>query len=184
MSVNQTFGSYSTVSPHTFLITVLFTLSFSIKLICFLSDFSMVLATITTSLANFLKLPNSDISMADIIGEGDEQNALEDDKFAEEVPDLTDGSSATSTQSERGKALASVPVASKARTKKKVVDSWDDDVDENDIHDVTNGHLDEKGAPDLNGQTVDEIEEGFLKVYKALSKLKLEFDEKFHAMFA
>lgn len=145
----------------------------------------MVLATITTSLANFLKLPDSDLSMLDIVGEGDEQNALEDDKFAADVPDLTDGSSVTSTQSERGKALASVPVASKARTKKKVVDSWDDeDVDDNNTPEFTNGGLDEKNAPDLNGQTIDEIEEGFLKVYKALSKLKLEFDEKFHAMFA
>ncbi len=145
----------------------------------------MVLATITTSLANFLKLPDSDLSMLDIVGEGDEQNAQEDDKFAADVPDLTDGSSVASTQSERGKALASVPVASKARGKKKVVESWDDDdMDDNDTHDITNGGLDKKNAPDLNGQTVDEIEEGFLKVYKALSKLKVEFDEKFHAMFA
>lgn len=145
----------------------------------------MVLATITTSLANFLKLPDSDLSMLDIVGEGDEQNAQEDDKLAADVPDLTDGSSVTSTQSERGKALASVPVASKARTKKKVVDSWDDeDVDDTNTPEFTIGGLDEKNAPDLNGQTVDEIEEGFLKVYKALSKLKLEFDEKFHAMFA
>jgi len=146
----------------------------------------MVLATITTSLANFLKLPNSDLSMLDIVGEGDEQNAQDDDKFAADVPDLTDGSSVTSTQSERGKALANVPVFSKARTK-KVADAWDDnddDVDDNNTHETTNGGLDEKNAPDLNGQTVDEIEEGFLKVYKALSKLKLEFDEKFHAMFA
>ena len=144
----------------------------------------MVLATITTSLANFLKLPDSDISMADIIGEGDEQNALEDDKSAADVPELTDGSSVASLQSERGKALALVPVASKARAK-KVVESWDDDdVDDNDNHEITNGDLHENGAPDMNGQTVDEIEEGFLKVYKALSKLKLEFDEKFHAMFA
>ena len=145
----------------------------------------MVLATITTSLANFLKLPDSDLSMLDVIGEGDEQNAQEDDKFAPDVPDLTDGSSVTSTQSERGKALASVPVASKARAKTKVAASWDDDdINDNDTHEVTNGGLNDKNAPDLNGQTVDEIEEGFLKVYKALSKLKLEFDEKFHAMFA
>ena len=120
--------------------------------------------------------------MVDIVGEGDEQNAQEDDRFVADVPDLTDGSSVTSTQSERGKALASVPVASKARTKKKVVDSWDDhdNADDDDTHNIT----DEKSGPDMNGQTVDEIEEGFLKVYKALSKLKLEFDDKFHAMFA
>ena len=146
-------------------------------------DFSMVLATITTSLANFLKLPDSDLSMLDIVGEGDEQNAQEDDRILADVPDLTDGSSVTSTQSERGKALASVPAASKARTKKKVVDSWDDDDnanDDDDIHEI----VDETHGADMNNQTVDEIEEGFLKVYKAFSKLKLEFDEKFHAMFA
>ena len=142
----------------------------------------MVLATITTSLANFLKLPDSDLSMLDIVGEGDEQNAQEDDRLVADVPDLTDGSSATSMQSERGKALASVPMASKARTKEKVVDSWDDDgnADDDDTHEIMDG----KNGPGMNGQTVDEIEEGFLKVYKALSKLKLEFDEKFHAMFA
>ena len=148
----------------------------------------MVLATITTSLANFLKLPDSDLSMLDIVGEGDEQNAQEDDKFVAEVPDLTDGSSVTSTQSERGRALATVPTVSKARGKKKVVDSWDDDDDNNDddddTYDTTNEGMTGNNAPDLSGQTVDEIEEGFLKVYKAFSKLKLEFDEKFHAMFA
>lgn len=146
----------------------------------------MVLATITTSLANFLKLPDSDLSMLDIVGEGDDQNAQEDDKFVADVPDLTDGSSVTSTQSERGKALASVPTVSKARGKKKVVDSWDDDNknDDGDTHDITSEAMNGNNAPDLNGQTVDEIEEGFLKVYKALSKLKVEFDEKFHAMFA
>ncbi len=146
----------------------------------------MVLATITTSLANFLKLPDSDLSMLDIVGEGDDQNAQEDDKFVADVPDLTDGSSVTSTQSERGKALASVPTVSKARGKKKVLDSWDDDNknDGGDTHDITSEAMNGNNAPDLNGQTVDEIEEGFLKVYKALSKLKVEFDEKFHAMFA
>ena len=150
-----------------------------------LNDFSMVLATITTSLANFLKLPDSDISMIDIIGEGDQANNKEDDVFAADTVVGTDddASSTTTLVSERGKAVAAASVTAKTTTtkKKKTLDSWDDDEDEDDVDDAeTNGHANDG----VEARTVDEMEKGFLNVYKAFSLLKKDFDEKFHAMWA
>lgn len=150
-----------------------------------LNDFSMVLATICTSLANFLKLPDSDISMIDIIGEGDQANNKEDDMFAADTVVGTDddASSTTTLVSDRGKQVAAASVAgpkSAPAKKKKTLDSWDDEDDEDDDDEAeTNGDSEEVGA-----RTVDEMEKGFLNVYKAFSLLKKDFDTKFHAMWA
>jgi superfamily II RNA helicase len=151
-----------------------------------LNDFSMVLATITTSLANFLKLPDSDISMIDIIGEGDQANNKEDDMFAADTVVGTDddASSTTTLVSERGKAVAAASVTTKAPStkKKKTLDSWDDEEeDDNDDDDAETNGL---GSEGMETRTVDEMERGFLNVYKAFSLLKKDFDEKFHAMWA
>jgi superfamily II RNA helicase len=151
-----------------------------------LNDFSMVLATITTSLANFLKLPESDISMIDIIGEGDQANNKEDDMFAADtVVGIDDDASSTTTLvSERGKAVAAASVTTKAPStkKKKTLDSWDDEEeDDNDDDDAETNGL---GSEGMETRTVDEMERGFLNVYKAFSLLKKDFDEKFHAMWA
>ena len=149
-----------------------------------LNDFSMVLATITTSLANYLKLPDSDISMIDIIGEGDQSKNREDDIFAADTVVGTDddASSTTTLVSERGKAVAAESNTSKAPAKKKkTLDSWDDEDDSDEADETeTGGH----GGDELGTRTVDELERGFLNVYKAFSLLKKEFDEKFHAMWA
>ena len=150
-----------------------------------LNDFSMVLATITTCLANYLKLPDSDVSMMDIVGEGDQSNNREDDIFAADTVVGTDddASSTTTLVSERGKAVASASVAPKAPVKgKKTLDSWDDD-DEDDAE-IDEAETDGHEGDDLGTRTVDEMERGFLNIYKAFTLLKKEFDEKFHAMWA
>lgn len=152
-----------------------------------LNDFSMVLATICTSLANFLKLPDSDISMIDIIGEGDQANNKEDDMFAADTVVGTDddASSTTTLVSERGKQVAAASIAPKASAparKKKALDSWEDEEEEEDDDD--GAEADGSWGEELGARTVDEMESGFLNVYKAFSLLKKDFDEKFHAMWA
>lgn len=151
----------------------------------FLPDFSMVLATIVASLSNFLKLPNSDLSMLDVMGEGDEQHNLEDDKIAAEIPvEKAEGNSVNAT-SDRGRVPLPTASSSKPSSKKKVAESWDDeDLDDVKELDSAGGAIEETLLSNANSRSVDEIEVGFLNVYRALSKLRAEFDIKFKAIFA
>lgn len=144
-----------------------------------LNDFSMVLATITTSLANFLKLPESDLSMLDIIGEGDETNNAEDDKFAVDSTDTESVATSTAmTDTGRTSITTASSTGSKPGKKKKITASWDDsDDDEWDEPEATSGSLG-------NDPSKEELERGFLNVYKAMTKLRAEFDTKFRKIFA
>ena len=150
-----------------------------------LNDFSMVLATITTSLGSFLKLSDTDVSMDMLSGAMDQSNTQQDDIFAADtVVGTDDDASSTSTLVDRGKTIAAASIATvKTPSKKKVADSWEasddegDDGGENEDEDGTTG-------ADVGARTVDEMEEGFLKVYKALTLLQKEFNEKFFAMWA
>lgn len=151
----------------------------------FQSDFSMVLATIVASLSNFLKLPDSDLSMLDVMGEGDEHNNFEDDKIAAEIPaEKAEGNSVNAT-SDRGRVPLPTASSSKSGSKKKVAESWDDeDLDEVKDFNSANGAVEETLLGDAKSRSVDEIEEGFLNVYRAMTKLRAEFDTKFKAIFA
>lgn len=144
-----------------------------------LNDFSMVLATIATSLANFLKLPESDLSMLDIIGEGDETNNAEDDKFAADSTDTESVATSTATaDTGRTSIMTASSAGSKPAKKKKVVDSWEDsDEEEANEAEATNGSFG-------NDASKEELEKGFLNVYKAITKLRAEFDTKFRKIFA
>lgn len=144
------------------------------------SDFSLVLATITASLANFLKLPESELSLAEITGEGDEQENLKDEIFAADSTDTESTATSTATaDTGRTSIMTGSSTASKAKTKKKAKDSWDDSEDDEEE--------DEQGA--ANGAVEDDLskeklERGFLNVYKAMKKLRFEFDTKFRKIFA
>lgn len=148
----------------------------------------MVLATITASLANFLKLPESDISLLEIMGEGDEQHNLEDDKVVatESVGEMS-GISTPSTASEKRVPL---PTASSSRPqpKKKVAESWDDEeVGDEEVGDEEVGDEEVGEGSSESGyedRSVEELELGFKKIHRAFSKLRMEFDTKFRAMFA
>ena len=137
-------------------------------------DFSLVLATITTSLANFLKLPDSEPNMIDVLGDGDKTDMQQDDKAAADVP-----------QEKGGRLLAPSPTPAvvtqqtKPVTKKKVAESWDDEEAGGD-----GGEVEEDMWSGGSGSEGDGNEEGLLKVFQALQKLKAEFDGKFHAMWA
>ena len=140
-----------------------------------------MLATICASLANFLKLPESDLSLLDVIGEGDENNNLEDDKFGGDSTTDTESTTTSVATVETGR--SSVTTASstsaKPKAKKKVAESWDEsDAEEVDApEEKTNGAL----GDDLSKE---ELEKGFLNVYKAMTKLRSEFDTKFRKIFA
>lgn len=144
----------------------------------------MVLATITASLANFLKLPNSDVNMLDIMGEGDERTNIEDDQFAADKLSDKGESGSASTASERGRiALPTASSAAKSLSKKKVADSWDDeDIEDED----SSSESSEEGADSAvaGSRSVEQMEEGFMNVYRAISKLRVEFNTKFKVIFA
>ena len=145
----------------------------------------MVLATITASLANFLKLSDSDVSMADIMGEGDERTNIEDDQFAAERPNDKGESSSASTTSEKGRVALPTASSFKPRSKKKVAESWDDeDIEDEAKGSSANGTQEGEYSGLAGSRSVDQMEEGFLNVYRALSKLRAEFDIKFKAIFA
>lgn len=139
-----------------------------------------MLATICASLANFLKLPESDLSLLDMVGEGDENNNAEDDKSYGDS--TTDTESTTNSVATADTGRTSVTTASSARIKpklkKKVADSWDDsDAEEEDEAEESKAALD-------NDPSKEELEKGFLNVYKAMTKLRSEFDTKFRKIFA
>lgn len=148
-------------------------------------DFSMVLATIVASIGNFLKLPDSDLSMLDVMGEGDEHTNLEDDKIAAAIPAEKAEDSSVSTTSDRGRVPLPTVSASKLSSKKKIAEAWDDD-DLDEVKDVNSASEVTKGTllGDANSRSIDEIEKGFLNIYRAFSKLRAEFDTKFKAIFA
>ena len=151
-----------------------------------LNDFSMALATITTSLGSFLKLTDTDVSMDMLSGAMDEGNTKQDDMFAADtVVGTDDDASSTSTLVERGKTVASASLTAPKGTikKKKVKDSWDSSGDESDNSGGSEDE-EEEAEKELGIRTVDEMEEGFLKVYKALTLLQKEFNDKFFAMWS
>ena len=139
-----------------------------------------MLATICASLANFLKLPESDLSLLDVIGEGDESNNVEDDKFGGDSTTDTESTTASVATADTGRTSMTTAssTSTKSKPKKKVAQSWDDsEVEEEDGPEETAGAL----GDDLSKQ---ELEKGFLDVYKALTKLRSEFDTKFRKIFA
>ena len=142
-----------------------------------------MLATICASLANFLKLPESDLSLLDVIGEGDENNNLEDDKFGGDSTTDTESTTASIATADTGG--SSVTTASstsakpkpKPKPKQKVAEAWDDADEEADEPDKSNGDLSDDPSK-------EELEKGLLNVYKAMTKLRSEFDTKFRKIFA
>ena len=159
-----------------------------------LNDFSLVLATLQTSLANFLKLPGVDVDMADLVGEGDQNLNKEEDTFiAAEGTDsgYASGSNASSFKdaaltSNPSTSTSSAATAGAAGKKKKVEDSWEDEADGLEASEAAAeaAAKEEEEWVAEGPQTVHELEQGFLRIFKAVSLLKKTFDAKFHAMFA
>ncbi|KAL8773104.1 MAG: hypothetical protein Q9194_004403 [Teloschistes cf. exilis] len=165
-----------------------------------LNDFSLVLATIQTSLANFMKIPDTATDMEDLVGGGDEGNNKDEDQFVDSG--YVSAASSVQDGGNNGPASATASTSilpdrsSKAKGKKKVEESWEEAADadaqaEEDAaadawdQDDSEEDDDEEGGGRGGGpQTAKELEQGFLRIYRSFSRLKEEFDRKFRAMFA
>jgi hypothetical protein len=158
-----------------------------------LNDFSLVLATIITSLMNFMKLTEAtDLDMMEVMGNMDAHEEAEDDKVAatEDTESVASAPSAADSGvvlSERPK-----PTTSAAPTKKqsKNAESWEDlasDVESEDeveaakqkaLGEEANALAEEMAAWEGDGG------QGLKDVLKAFQKLHAEFTVKFKAMWA
>ncbi|OCL04189.1 P-loop containing nucleoside triphosphate hydrolase protein [Glonium stellatum] len=157
-----------------------------------LNDFSLILATIVTSLSNFMKLsPDNDMGMAEIMGSGD---AAEEKKEDKEIPDdpvadiaalETKGATGDSLGSGAGSA-GKAELAIGRKKKAKVADSWDDEADDDEDDEVDGGaEASWDDSDDDNEKPAwEEHEGGLLNVLRAFKKLREEFDTKFKVMWA
>jgi hypothetical protein len=136
-----------------------------------LNDFSMVLATIATSLALHLGLDSgTDPEMLDVMGSGDAAENDADEKVAATtIPD------APATKTIGGPEQAFQPKKSK-----KVAEDWDAGEDALVAEEV---YLKSRVGKEMEG-TDDEEYEKLMTVYKGFRQLKTAFDEKFLAIFA
>ncbi|CAG8978987.1 hypothetical protein HYALB_00011031 [Hymenoscyphus albidus] len=134
-----------------------------------LNDFSMVLATIATSLALYLGMgSDSDPEMLDVMGSGD---ALENDG---------DFKVADKTEPEVAAKIGQPPVPPPTIKKKKIADDWDAS------EDAMGAEEDFLKKNKENGGGISDPEEyeRLMNVYKAFRELKKQFDEKFRAIWA
>ena len=151
-----------------------------------LNDFSLVLATIITSLMNFMKLkPANDLDMLEIMGNLDAVEEAEDDSIAASE---TDGSKVDSVIADP-MVQPEKPVMSKAKAKK--LESWEDAATAEDA-------AERKTAAKKAAAEKEEIrmglseaawdgpggEKGLINVLKAFQKLQVDFNVKFKAMWA
>ncbi|KAL2374963.1 DEAD/DEAH box helicase, variant [Blastomyces gilchristii SLH14081] len=160
-----------------------------------LNDFSMVLATIVTSLENFLKLtPGTDADAIDVMGSGEmyegevDVGAMQDGGL-DGMGELGDVGVGVLNRPIVPTTAASTPApttASKPR-RKKVVDSWEDeDVEDNGDNDGNDGASkggefgDEDPAAPWDGKDRG----GIFNVLKGFKLLREEFDMKFREMWA
>jgi len=153
-----------------------------------LNDFSLVLATIITSLENFLKVaPMEDDEMASLAGQGE---------IMEEAVDAEEESDAPSSKSSKTVRATSPEPVRKVPGKKKVVpDSWDGS-DGDHQEEAVAGHADAASGVVTHDPYMDDDdysnasdssslpEKGLMDVLKAFQMLKATFDQKFRAMWA
>lgn len=152
-----------------------------------LKEFSLVLATIVTSLANFLD-PGTGNSDADMIHVEDAEGNLAESEFGDEA--LTGRAAGSKT-------AASKPTKVKRRRghrQKRTVESWDDD--ESDSGEDVLGDEDDSGedvaegtAPGGTDQPATLACEGdggtsLSQVYEAFKQLQQAFEEKFKKFWA
>jgi hypothetical protein len=156
-----------------------------------LNDFSLALATIITSLLNFMKLrEGTDVDMLDVMGNLDATEEAEDTRVADAEDSQSEaGSFATSAADS---AISGVPERPKPVTsakKAKAADSWEELADE----ETAGIELSARKAADAarfaeaeanEGGPAWEKEEGLKNVLKALQLLHAEFTVKFKAMWA
>lgn len=153
------------------------------------TDFSLVLATITASLSDYLGTnPNVEFQDTDVRGCGDDvAEGAEDEEEEEPVPNAVEPAWPAETRSS-----AAAAATAKKASKAAVLDSWEDGDDDDDKRGV-----EEEPEPGTAGGTGEggydyrgfggEVEPGkgtLRDVLKAFQLLREEFDGKFRAIFA
>ncbi|KAL4968332.1 putative DEAD/DEAH box helicase [Aspergillus stella-maris] len=160
-----------------------------------LNDFSLVLATIVTSLENFMKLsPGTDCEMLEAMGAGDAyEDEIDDDaQGASEVP--TESSPLSPAKNKQSSViLPERPVKAK---RKPVADSWEDEMSDETPSDweAEDTSPDSQGtSPRQTGSTgsltqtsADAVLDGkgLLQVLQTFKMLQTEFNAKFKAIWA
>ncbi|WPH03167.1 Hypothetical protein R9X50_00604300 [Acrodontium crateriforme] len=152
-----------------------------------LNDFSMVLATLITSLLNFMKLHDgSDMDMLEVMGDMDAHEEAEENKIAEseeQRSELSGPSVADSAISIPERGGPKVVSAKKAKN----ADSWEDVADEENkaiASEERRANTAARLEAEEQAEKGDGNNEGLRNVLKALQKLNVEFNSKFRAMWA
>ncbi|KAL4949190.1 hypothetical protein BDW69DRAFT_174923 [Aspergillus filifer] len=160
-----------------------------------LNDFSLVLATIVTSLENFMKLsPGTDCEILEAMGAGD---AYEDEVDDDALGVSEDPTESSALQPAKKKQFSVTLPESPAKGKKKpVADSWEDEMSDETPSDweAEDTSPDSQGtSPRQAGSTrsstqtsADAVldDKGLLQVLQTFKMLQTEFNAKFKAIWA
>ena len=133
-----------------------------------LKDFSLVLATIVTSLTTYIQGPATELDLIEIQNRNDIAELEEPDA---EINGADPGTSSPSRPSSSHHERVPSP-----KKKKKLLDSWEDEVEE----DLAALEL----AEDVVGEFETDGRGSLKKVLVAFKELKADFDTKFRAMWA
>lgn len=147
-----------------------------------LKDFSLVLATIVTSLTNFLDLDagaDSDLAMMDVQDAEDAaretSDALEPD---DGVGDMAHGALPVQDEGPKKAETAAVP----KKKKPKVIDSWDDDESSED--EAAAAQAAEDAAKAAGPAWEGDGEKNLTQVLRMFKMVQQQFDEKFRKQWA
>lgn len=149
-----------------------------------LNDFSLVLATIVTSLANFMHHnADQDLDLTENVGSGDAQETAEDERLAQEIAEderlAPEGSSNKNEPQPKPKQPTTTP------KKDSISEDWDADAEDISPDDLSSNSTPEESSKSrLPFEAWENDEFGLVKVYKAFQALKKEFDGKFLAIWA
>ncbi|TIC97855.1 putative helicase [Colletotrichum higginsianum] len=147
-----------------------------------LKDFSLILATIVTSLENFLG--SNDVDDADMVDVQDVVDILEEERFGDDVVQQSSGAPRPTPETS---GLESKAISRKGR--QRVADSWED---ESDSDEATEESPDQEHYPSSTDEGsvpfaaswVGDDGKSLVKVYKAFKLLQQGFDERFRKVWA
>ncbi|KAJ0305409.1 hypothetical protein Brms1b_010819 [Colletotrichum noveboracense] len=148
-----------------------------------LKDFSLILATIVTSLANFLDKSGAEFDDASMIDVMDVADIM--DGEADNAEDGCFNGTRTSETSAAAPQAQSIKPKRKPKSEEEVPESWmDSGGSENDANDSSdmNASTDESSGDPTSRDEDDGT--GLVKVYRAFRLLQQEFDEKFRKVWA
>lgn len=160
----------------------------------YLKDFSLILATIVTSITNFLDSEGKmdDADMIDI--QDAEDRFKEDVAVAQAGPKEDDAAAQAAAAAETVAAVPAAGPVAKKKKKAKVADSWDDSDDESDGDTTVVGSeapTDWADASSTTGTAFTappawdgEGEKSLVQVLDAFKLLREQFDEKFKKIWA